>query len=78
MMFLITFSLNGALAFYYFISNLLTLVQYKIIDKTDKSVSDQEISKEFKNIKEAQIIENKKTGTKITRISAKDIKKKRR
>jgi hypothetical protein len=30
------------------------------------------------NIKEAEVVENKKSGTKITRISAKDIKKKRR
>ena len=79
MMFLITFSLNGALAFYYFISNLLTLIQYQIINKTtkDDDIKDSTSSK-FKNIQEAEIIENKKTGTKITHISAKDIKKKRR
>ena len=29
-------------------------------------------------IKEAEVVKNKKTGTKITRISAKDNKKKRR
>jgi hypothetical protein len=42
-------------------------------DMTDKT-----ILKELKNIQEAEVIENKKTGTKITRISAKDNKKKRR
>ena len=41
-------------------------------------MTDKEILKELKNAKEAKIIENKKTGTKITRISAKDNKKKRR
>ena len=40
--------------------------------------ADKAILKELKRAEEAEIIENKKTGTKITRISAKDIKKKRR
>ena len=40
--------------------------------------ADKTILKELKKAKEAEIIENKKTGTKITRISAKDTKKKRR
>ena len=42
-------------------------------DATDKAVT-----RELKKIQEAKVVENKKTGTKITRISAKDIKKKRR
>ena len=42
-------------------------------DATDKAVL-----KELKKIQEAKVVENKKTGTKITRISAKDNKKKRR
>ncbi len=82
MLFLIMFNLHGALAFYYFLNNILTIIQQKIIlnsikremdDKTDKAMV-----KELKKIQEAQVVENKKTGTKITRISAKDIKKKRR
>ena len=92
MMFIIMVNLHGALAFYYFLSNILTILQQKLIlnkvrddmdDNTDKA-----ILKELKNtksgkrmrgkIKEAEVVENKKTGTKITRISAKDIKKKRR
>jgi high-affinity K+ transport system ATPase subunit B len=61
---------------------MLTILQQKIIfsrareemdDATDKAMT-----KELKKIQEAQVVENKKTGTKITRISAKDIKKKRR
>ena len=82
MMFIIMVNLNGALAFYYFLSNMITILQQKIIfnrareemdDATDKAMT-----KELKKIQEAEVVENKKTGTKITRISAKDIKKKRR
>lgn len=82
MMFFIVFNLNGALAFYYFLSNVITLIQQKIIfsrvnDEIDET-TDKAVLKELSKIKEAEIIENKKTGTKITRISAKDNKKKRR
>ena len=82
MMFVIMINLHGALAFYYFLSNVITILQQKFIygrmreemdDNTDKAML-----KELKNIKEAEVVKNKKTGTKITRISAKDIKKKRR
>ncbi len=82
MMFLIMINLHGALAFYYFLSNVITIFQQKVVfakareemdDNTDKA-----IVKELKKIQEAKIVENKKTGTKITRISAKDNKKKRR
>ncbi len=82
MMFLIMINLHGALAFYYFLSNVLTIFQQKVIytrikddmdDATDKATI-----RELKKIQEAEVVENKKTGTKITRISAKDNKKKRR
>ena len=95
MMFLIMFNLHGALAFYYFLSNIFTILQQKFVyskvrdemdDNTDKAIlkelkdsgKGRNISKGTKKIKEAEVVENKKTGTKITRISAKDIKKKRR
>lgn len=95
MMFIIMFNLHGALAFYYFLSNIFTILQQKLIfnkvreemdDNTDrailkelkKSEGGKNISKGTKKIKEAEVVENKKTGTKITRISAKDNKKKRR
>lgn len=95
MMFVIMFNLHGALAFYYFLSNIFTILQQKLIfnkvrdemdDNTDKAIlkelkkseSGKSISKGTKKIKEAEVVENKKTGTKITRISAKDNKKKRR
>lgn len=82
MMFFIMINLHGALAFYYFLSNMITIFQQKVVykgamqemdDNTDKAML-----KELKKIQEAEVIENKKTGTKITRISARDSKKKRR
>ena len=82
MMFILMINFHGAIAFYYFLSNVMTIFQQKFIykrlagemdDNTDRA-----ILKELKSIKEAQVVENKKTGTKITRISAKDTKKKRR
>ena len=82
MMFIIMFNLNGALAFYYFLSNILTMIIQKIVlKKTAQEIddmTDKAVLKELRKIQEAEVVENKKTGTKITRISAKDIKKKRR
>ena len=82
MMFFIMFNLNGALSFYYFLSNVFTVVQQRIVlrrvDEEIDAATDKAVLKELRNIKEAQVVENKKTGTKITRISAKDNKKKRR
>lgn len=82
MMFFIMFNLNGALAFYYFLSNIITMVQQKVIlsrvNKEIDDMTDKVVLKELRNIQEAKVVENKKTGTKITRISAKDTKKKRR
>lgn len=82
MMFVIMFNLNGALAFYYFLSNVLTvIIQRVVLNKVNREIddmTDKAVLKELKNIQEAEVVENKKTGTKITRISAKDIKKKRR
>ena len=82
MMFVIMFNLNGALAFYYFLSNVISIIQQKVVfSKVEGEIdamTDRAVLKELRNIKEAEIVENKKTGTKITRISARDIKKKRR
>lgn len=82
MMFIIMFNLNGALAFYYFLSNVVTIIQQKIVFRRAEAkidaATDKAVLKELRNIQEAEVIENKKTGTKITRISAKDNKKKRR
>ena len=85
MMFIIMINLHGALAFYYFLSNIFTILQQKFIfgkvrdtldDNTDKAILKE--LKGVEKVKEAEVVENKKTGTKITRISAKDNKKKRR
>ena len=81
MMLFIMINLPGAIVFYYLLSNLVTIAQQKIIfhktfDDMDNA-ADKKILKELKSvekIKEAEIIENKKTGTRITRISAKDAK----
>ena len=82
MMFFIMFSLPGALVFYYLLSSLISLAQQKLIFKKSRQemddMADKAILKELKDIQEGKIIENKKTGTKITKISAKDNKKKRR
>ena len=82
MMFLIMFNLNGALSFYYFLSNVITVAQQRMIlkkvDEEIDAVTDKAVLKELSKIKEAEVVENKKTGTKITRISARDTKKKRR
>ena len=92
MMFIIMINLHGALAFYYFLSNILTILQQKLIyararedmdNNTDRAILRElkrtENGKKIRGkIKEAEIVENKKTGTKITRIKASDNKKKRR
>lgn len=82
MMFIIMFSLPGALVFYYLLSNIITVAQQKIVLSKDveemEESADKAILKELRNIKEAEIIENKKSGTKITRISAKSNKKRRK
>ena len=78
MMFLIMFNLPGALAFYYLLSNAITVIQQKIILKRSEEKmeisADKSIIRELNKIKEAEVVENKKTGTKITRISARDAK----
>ena len=82
MMFLIMINLHGALAFYYFLSNVITILQqkliYKKLNQEMDDATDKATIRELNKIQEATIIENKKTGTKIHRVSAKDIKKKRR
>ena len=82
MMFFIMIMLPGALVFYYLLSNIISIIQQKLaLSKAEQEMeysAEKAVLKELKTIKEAEVIENKKTGTKITRISAKDSKKKRR
>ena len=67
---------------YYLLSNIIAIIQQKIVfnqaddqmdDNTDRAIL-RELKKKTSDIKEAEVIENKKTGTRITRISAKDAK----
>ncbi|MBQ6486409.1 YidC/Oxa1 family membrane protein insertase [Candidatus Saccharibacteria bacterium] len=84
MMLMITINLPGALCFYYMLSNLISTIQQRhILNKVDDELDDntdrailKELKDKTKKIQEAEVIENKKTGTKITRIKAKDIKTK--
>lgn len=82
MMLLIMINLPGALVFYYLLNNVITAVQQNII--LNRSAEELEISadkavlKKLRNIQEAEVIENKKTGTKITKISAKDNKRRKK
>lgn len=82
MMLFIMLRLQGALVLYYFLSNLITVVQQKIIfaksNEEMEIATDKAVIKELNKIQEAQVIENKKTGTKITRISAKDNKRRKK
>ncbi len=76
MMFFVMFNLPGALVFYYLISNLISYFQQRIVlNQVDDELemrADKSVIKELNKIKEAEVIENKKTGTRITRISARD------
>ncbi len=79
MLLLIMINLPGALVLYYLLTNIITSIQQHIIFHKDydemDNLADKAILKELKGVKEAEVIKNKKTGTTITRISAKDIKK---
>ncbi|MBR1802144.1 YidC/Oxa1 family membrane protein insertase [Candidatus Saccharibacteria bacterium] len=82
MMLMITINLPGALCFYYLLSQIISAAQQKhILNKVDNEMDDntdrailKELKQKTKQIKEAEVIENKKTGTRITRITAKDAK----
>ncbi len=82
MMFFIMLYLPGALVFYYILSSgVMVLQQRHALKQTEEKMeqaTDKAILKELRKAKEAEVVENKKTGTKISRISAKDSKKKRR
>lgn len=69
MMLFIMINLPGALVFYYFLTNLISFLMNRFIfsraNKKMDDMTDKTILRELKKVKEAQIIENKKTGTKI-------------
>ena len=82
MMLMITINLPGALCFYYLLLNIISNLQQRyILGKAEKTMDDntdrailKELKSSEKKIREAEVIENKKTGTKITRIKARDTK----
>lgn len=83
MLFVIMLALPGALVFYYLLTNVITCIQQTIIFRRNQdemdALADKAIIKELKTIKEGKVVEstkNKKTGTTVTRIKARDIKKK--
>lgn len=83
MMFVIMIGLIGALSFYYLISNVITIIQQKIMlrRETDEmdTVADKKILKELQQAKEAQVIEDKSTKNKnITRISVSNKKRRKK
>ena len=82
MIFMTMINIYGAINFYFFINNLLQVIQQKyILDKNEKEESEvTNESKHLKNTKEAKIIKKPvsskgKSGTKITRITAKEDKR---
>ena len=79
MLLLVMLNFPGALVLYYLLTNAVTLVQQKIVfhmntDEMDNA-ADKVILKELKGAKKAEVVKNKKTGTTVTRIKAKDLKK---
>lgn len=89
MMFYATINFFGAITFYYFLNNLIQVIQQKIVLSEDskelEEIANEPVKRE-KNAKKAQIVKNTKSGTKsnsanknaknITRIKAVDKKRK--
>lgn len=79
-MFIIMIQLPGAIVFYYMLLYMINIVQQHYVFKRDEDemeiAADKKVVKELNKIQEAEVVENKKTGTKITRISARDEKSK--
>lgn len=84
MMFLIMVNLIGALSFYYLVSNLITILQQKIMLRKESEeldhIADKRILKELQQAEEAQIV-NQKPSSKnkhVTRISASNKKRRKK
>ncbi len=79
MMFLIMINLPGALVFYYMISNLMTGFQQRYImnKNTDEMeiAADKKIIRELNKIEEGVVVKDKKSGAKVTHITAKSKKR---
>lgn len=75
LMFLTMINFYGAITFYYFVSNLIQLIQQRIILNQKEETSP--IDKKVKKAKEAKVLERvTSSGAKVRRIKAKDGRKK--
>lgn len=82
MMFVVMVNFYGAITFYYFITNLIQIIQQKYIFDIDKKeleeVASEKTNKKIKNAKEAKIVKSdKKSSDNIRRIKAKDNRRKK-
>ncbi len=75
MMFIIMINLPGAIAFYYMVSNLIAVVQQHYLLKQDETEL-EEIAEEPSPKKQAEVRADKAKEARVTRIVAKDSKKK--
>jgi YidC/Oxa1 family membrane protein insertase len=75
MMFIIMINLPGAIAFYYMVSNLIAVVQQHYLLKQDETEL-EEIAEEPSPKKQAEARADKAKEARVTRIVAKDSKKK--
>jgi YidC/Oxa1 family membrane protein insertase len=75
MMFIIMINLPGAIAFYYMVSNLVAVVQQHYLLKQDETEL-EEIAEEPSPKKQAEVRADKAKEARVTRIVAKDSKKK--
>jgi membrane protein insertase Oxa1/YidC/SpoIIIJ len=75
MMLFIMLNLSGAIVFYYLLSSGISLAQQTLIYRSSLNdmdiLADKKIIKEYNKITEAEVIKNKKTGTKITSLKGK-------
>ena len=82
MMFFIMFGLPGALVFYYLLSNIITMIQQRIVLNRDEDEmeerADKTVLKELRNIQEAEVVNKNKHITRISASSGKGNNKKRR
>jgi len=85
MMFLIMVNLIGAISFYYFMSNIITIIQQRIMLKKDMDdldhAADKAILKELKSAEEAVIVKEtsgKNKNKNITRITATNKKRRKK
>ena len=81
MMFVVMVNFYGAITFYYFITNLIQIIQQKYIFDIDKKELEEvasETNKKIKNAKEAKIVKSdNKSSDNIRRIKAKDSRRKK-